>query len=354
MKLIESILTNNPCYTAGRKITVKGLMLHSVGCPQPSASVFVKLWNKASYNSACVHAFIDGNTGDVYQTLPWNHRGWHGGGSSNNTHIGVEMCEPATIKYTGGASWKETGDGTNTKATVLRTYKAAVELFAMLCKKFDLDPLADGVIVSHKEGHARGIASNHGDPEHIWTKFGLSMAQFRKDVKAAMGGSSGSDTAKTEDKAASTGAVRYYVQAGAFKEKAKADAHAAKIKAAGFAVLVKKVGSYYKVQTGAFDKKANAEAQAKQLKAKGFDAFVTTDGGSAASTPAPIDKGDVVQFAGGPHYTSANASSQSGCPKAGPARVTAICKGAKHPYHIVHTDKQSTVYGWVDADKVSK
>ena len=32
--------------------------------------------------------------------------GWHGGGSSNNTHIGVEMCEPACIKYTGGAGAK--------------------------------------------------------------------------------------------------------------------------------------------------------------------------------------------------------------------------------------------------------
>ncbi len=41
MKLVESILTRNPCYTAGRKITVKGLMLHSVGCPQPKASVFI-------------------------------------------------------------------------------------------------------------------------------------------------------------------------------------------------------------------------------------------------------------------------------------------------------------------------
>lgn len=45
MKLVESILTMNPCYTAGRKITVKGLMLHSVGCPQPKASVFVNGWN---------------------------------------------------------------------------------------------------------------------------------------------------------------------------------------------------------------------------------------------------------------------------------------------------------------------
>lgn len=30
MKLVQSIMTKNPCYTAGRKITVKGLMLHSV------------------------------------------------------------------------------------------------------------------------------------------------------------------------------------------------------------------------------------------------------------------------------------------------------------------------------------
>lgn len=59
MKLVESILTKNPCYTAGRKITVKGLMLHSVGCPQPKASAFINSWNSASYDSACVHGFID-------------------------------------------------------------------------------------------------------------------------------------------------------------------------------------------------------------------------------------------------------------------------------------------------------
>ena len=75
MKIIKSILIKNPCYTAGRKITVKGLMLHSVGCAQPSAQVFVNMWNSPSYGAACVHGFIDGNTGTIYQTLPWNHRG---------------------------------------------------------------------------------------------------------------------------------------------------------------------------------------------------------------------------------------------------------------------------------------
>lgn len=194
MKLKESILTKNPCYTAGRKITVKGLMLHSVGCSQPKASVFINSWNKASYNNACVHAFIDGNDATIYQTLPWNYRGWHCGsgskGSGNNTHIGVEMCEPACIKYTGGSSFT-CSDLATARAVAKRTYEAAVELFAYLCKKYGLNPTADGVILSHKEGHSRGIASNHGDPEHLWKGLGMSytMNTFRQAVKAAMAGS---------------------------------------------------------------------------------------------------------------------------------------------------------------------
>ena len=193
LRLIESILTKNPCYTAGRKIAVKGLMLHSVGCPQPRASVFINSWNSASFDRACVHGFIDGNDGTVYQTLPWNHRGWHCGssinGSANNTHIGVEMCEPACITYTGGASFK-CSDLATARAVAKRTYEAAVELFAMLCKQYGLDPLADGVIISHKEGHARGIASNHGDPEHLWSQLGMgyTMNTFRKAVKDKLSG----------------------------------------------------------------------------------------------------------------------------------------------------------------------
>lgn len=189
VEIIKSILTKNPCYTAGRTITVKGLMLHSVGCPQPSAMSFINNWNSASYDRACVHSFIDANTGKVYQCLPWNHRGWHSGGSANNTHIGVEMCEPASIKYTSGSSFT-CSDKAAAKAAAKRTYDSAVQLFAYLCKQYNLNPTADGVIVSHKEGCARGIASNHGDPEHLWKGLGLSytMTTFRNDVKKAMGG----------------------------------------------------------------------------------------------------------------------------------------------------------------------
>ena len=193
MNLVESILTKNPCYTAGKTITVKGPMLHSVGCAQPSASVFIKNWNKESYSSACVHAFIDGNDGTVYQTLPWNHRGWHcgkgtSGSSANDTHIGVEMCEPGCITYSSGANFT-CSDTATAKAVAKRTYEAAVELFAYLCTKYSLDPTADGVIISHAEGYSRGVASNHADPAHLWKGLGLSytMDTFRSAVKAAMG-----------------------------------------------------------------------------------------------------------------------------------------------------------------------
>ncbi|NBI88458.1 N-acetylmuramoyl-L-alanine amidase [Lachnospiraceae bacterium] len=192
MNLKQNYLTESGCYKAGKHITVKGLMIHSVGCPQPKADVFMKNWNKADAN-ACVHAIVEPD-GDVYQLLPWEFRGWHCGGSANNTHIGVEMTEPATIKYAGGASWVETGDGENTKNHVLAAYRYAVELFAYLCQQFGLDPMADGVVISHSEGCKRGIASNHGDVEHLWSKFGLSMGQFRKDIKTVMEGSTAEDT----------------------------------------------------------------------------------------------------------------------------------------------------------------
>ena len=57
--------------------------------------------------------------------------------------------------------------------------------------------------------------------------------------------------------------------------------------------------------------------------------------------------GDVVQFTGNTHYTSAAAASGKAC-KPGPAKVTMISKGAKHPYHLIHTDSSSNVYGWVN------
>lgn len=222
MEITKAILTKNPCYKAGKTIGVKGLMLHSIGCPQPSAMTLINSWN-TSDAEVCVHGFIDGNTGKVYQTLPWEHRGWHCGGTANDTHIGIEMCEPDCIKYTKGAKFT-CSDETKARAIVERTYKSAVELFAHLCNEYNLNPLEKGIILSHSEGFTRGRASNHSDPEHLWKglKLPYTMDGFRKDVKSSMN------------------PIYYRVQVGAFTNEQNAKNLLTKLKQAGFKGYIKR------------------------------------------------------------------------------------------------------------------
>ena len=182
MNLHKLIFTENACYKAGRKITVKGIMVHSTGANNPWLKRYVGpddgLLGKNQYNNhwntyhpggreVCVHGFIgklaDGTVA-TYQTLPWDHRGWHAGGSANNTHIGFEICEDGLA------------DGTYFK----KVYQEAVELCAYLCKQYGL---TEKDIICHSEGYKRGIASNHGDVMHWFPKHGKSMDTFRAAVK---------------------------------------------------------------------------------------------------------------------------------------------------------------------------
>ena len=58
--------------------------------------------------------------------------------------------------------------------------------------------------------------------------------------------------------------------------------------------------------------------------------------------------GDTVSFNGGLHYVSPSAS-RGYKASVGEAKITKIKNGEKHPYHLVHTDKTSNVYGWTDS-----
>lgn len=184
--IVEAVVTANKCYQAAIPLHPQGIMLHSIGCPQPNAAVMAHRYNtyQPDGQSVCVHGFVQ-RDGTYYHTLPYNLRAWHCGGSANQTHIGIEMTEPASIVYTGGASWRDL-DPAATEAHVRGTYRTAVALFAQLCEQYALDPLADGVIISHAEGAARGVASRHADPTHLWRAFGLTMDGFRRDVYAEM------------------------------------------------------------------------------------------------------------------------------------------------------------------------
>lgn len=202
INIIEALATNNKCYQAAIPLYPQGIMLHSIGCPQPNADVMARYYNQyqPGGQSVCVHGFIQ-RDGTYYQTLPYNLRAWHCGGAANATHIGIEMTEPASIVYTGGASLRDLAPEA-TEAHVRGTYAAAVELFAQLCAQYALDPLEEGVIISHAEGAERGIASAHADPTHLWREFGLTMDGFRADVATAM-------AAKNTDEGDEDMATRY-------------------------------------------------------------------------------------------------------------------------------------------------
>lgn len=204
MNLNKLIFTENACYKAGKKITVKGIMVHSTGANNPWLKRYVgpddgKL-GKNQYNNhwntyhpggreVCVHGFIgklaDGTVA-TYQCLPWDHRGWHAGGSANNTHIGFEICE----------------DDLNDGAYFAKVYKEAVELCAYLCRQYGL---TEKNIICHSEGYKQGVASNHGDVMHWFPKHGKSMDTFRAEVKALLA----TDAKEDEPAQEETPAVTY-------------------------------------------------------------------------------------------------------------------------------------------------
>lgn len=180
MQIIQAFVTQNPLYQKYTKIPVRKLVLHSVGCPQPSAAVFARQWQTARYFA---HAVLQAD-GTVYQVVPWDCRLMHVG-AANAYSIGVEMTEPDCIRYTGGATFV-CSDRARALAQVTGTYNTAVELFAWLCTQFCLDPRSD--IISHAEASAMGIGTDHADPEHLWRQLGTgyTMDGFRRDVAEAM------------------------------------------------------------------------------------------------------------------------------------------------------------------------
>jgi LysM repeat protein len=186
MNLRKLILTNNACYKAGATITPKGIMVHSTGANNPNLRRYVgpddgllgvnqyaNHWNQDTPDGrqVCVHGFIgklaDGSVA-TYQTLPWNRRGWHAGGTANDTHISFEICEDTLT------------DG----AYFAKVYKEASELCAYLCEQYGL---TEQNIICHSEGAKKGIASAHADVMHWFPKHGKSMDTFRAEVKKLLG-----------------------------------------------------------------------------------------------------------------------------------------------------------------------
>lgn len=96
---------------------------------------------------------------------------------------------------------------------------------------------------------------------------GLAGEKTQAKIKELM--AKKDDTPKTE-----SSAIKYYVQAGAYKSKENAQAQVNKLNKAGFDAIIKISGGMQCVQAGAFKNKDKAQELVDKLKKAGFEAII--------------------------------------------------------------------------------
>lgn len=198
-KIIKHYMTKNDCYRAGKKRSkTTGIVKHSTGANNPELRRYIddpanlgenkgnNHWNMPNVPK-CVHFMIGKDKkGDIaiYQLLPLDYRCWGCGsgpkGSYNASHVQYEICE----------------DGLTDKKYFEEAFAAAAWLDAYICKRYGLETSS---IVSHKEAHEKGYASNHGDCDHWLKKQGKTMDWARAKAGKAMNGPSAGGSGE-EDK----------------------------------------------------------------------------------------------------------------------------------------------------------
>ena len=310
MDIITAYATKNDCYKKAQKMTPKGIVVHSTGVNNPNLKRYVDApdevgvnqygnhWNNpvsVMKSSVCVHSFIGYDKNKkvrVANILPYNYCCW-GVGAIPYDKNGVELSSANSPRFDHyGPSYNYNPayiqfemceDGLTDKTYFAAVRDVAIEYCAYLCKEFNL-PVEN--IVSHKEAHALGYGSNHGDPDNWWSKHGYTMDMFRAAVKAKLN----TQQETTPPPTPAESKTLYRVQTGAFSKKDNATALAEKLKKAGFDTYIVQSGNLYKVQVGAYAAKTNAEAMAAKLKAAGYDTYITTASSTAVSADATPKK----------------------------------------------------------------
>ncbi len=187
---------NNLCYKAARKMpngSPAGIIIHSTGCENPNLWRYVDApaicgvnkygthWNVPMPVSGdgpkkiCCHCFIGKDKNGKVRAakiLPWDICCWNCGDGSKGSYnyspayIQIEICE----------------DELADEQYFEEAFSLAAKLCARLMKNYSTIKLEN--VISHKEAHARGYASNHGDCDHWLAKFGHDMDWFRALVKS--------------------------------------------------------------------------------------------------------------------------------------------------------------------------
>lgn len=292
-------------------------------------------WNRPTVKKG-VHYMIgklaDGTVA-VAQMLPENFACWGCGSAKKGSynyyptqHIQIEMQ-----------------DGNNDNFDTM--YQTAVEFCADICKRYNWQPT---VIVSHKEAHAKGYASNHADCDAWFKKHNKTMNEFRADVEVAMKPQPQPTPTPTED--IKVGDTVMFTGTKCWSNSQKAD-DAYATATPGLAIVTQ----IYRLNSAKHPyrlKGAGGEGSAKVsgwCNKEDVHAIVPDE----SDIPYAPSVGETIKFVGKKQFTNANQAENKG--KTAVPCVATIKRiyrlgKSKHPYNAQGTG----VRGWINADDIRK
>ena len=181
-----NIITKNSLYKRGDSFDkLDGIIISSAPIAHIPMNDLIDSLDRGQLFPKCPHFYIRG-TGIIYQLLPENYKAKYCGGYSDKHYIQIVLSEPTGIEYASNGSCS-IDDIDKAKYEFDIELQSAVELVASLCKKYSMDPLQKGVILSHFEAYKDKIANNYPGIDHILEYLEVgNMSLFRDKVNQVL------------------------------------------------------------------------------------------------------------------------------------------------------------------------
>lgn len=186
MKIIARYALRNPKINTKCKIEPKGIIFCLEQTATGSATAVAA--RTEGFLADKAYHYICGE-GIVYAIAQPTRFAAHSNGSADKNMIGIALVLPspeARDEKSEFAKYRRSEAAVRTENVV----KTAVLLAANLCRRFGLDPKADGVILTRKEAEQRGLAENGASPESVFETLGGKMSAKktpRTDKQTARG-----------------------------------------------------------------------------------------------------------------------------------------------------------------------
>ena len=258
----------SPNHSGKRNHAIDTITIHCV-VGQCSVETLGSIFAPESRQASCNYGI--GYDGRIGMYVEEKNRSWCTSSAANDHRaVTIEVASDMSAPY-----------AVNDKA-----FAALLDLVTDICKRNKIKKLVWSTKKSDRVNHKNGcnltvhrdFANKSCPGDYLYERHDEIVAEVNKRLDA-------SEPEKSD--------VLYRVQVGAFKNKVYADVQLKKVSEAGFDTYMVQIDGFYKIQTGAFSKKENADAMLEKVQAAGFNAFITTKGGQAVSTAAPVVKKEI-------------------------------------------------------------